>query len=70
MKPGAEERWEVTLRAITAVHEKPAGRGTIPCPVCTTGTVTYERWSSPGRARGAEGSRGKCSTEGCVAWIT
>ncbi len=40
-----------------------AGSGTIPCPVCKTGTLRYSRAACNGHVHAA------CSTTGCVRWM-
>lgn len=40
-----------------------AGSGTIPCPVCKTGTLRYSRAACNGHIHAA------CSTTGCVQWM-
>jgi hypothetical protein len=55
-----------TLRAmvaVTAVVGKQRGvSGSIPCPICETGTLSYAVAGLNGHIHGA------CSTEGCVRW--
>lgn len=40
-----------------------AGGGTMPCPVCNTGTLRYSRAACNGHIHAA------CSTTGCVRWM-
>lgn len=40
-----------------------AGAGTIPCPVCKTGTLRYSRATCNGHIHAG------CSTDGCVRWM-
>ncbi len=44
-------------------RKSPDAHGTIPCPVCTTGTLGYRRAAYNGHIHA------RCSTEGCVAWM-
>jgi hypothetical protein len=39
------------------------GQGSMPCPVCKTGTLRYSRAAYNGHVHG------RCSTDGCVAWM-
>lgn len=72
-----ERRFDDVLETMRRVHELPDGQGTVKCARCL-GTVRYEKRSAgkrvPRRSRQAKTSkiwsRGKCETEGCVAWIT
>lgn len=57
LKPQNEHRWH-----------KPqdnyySGAGDMPCPVCNRGTLRYSRAGYNGHVHG------KCSTDGCVAWM-
>lgn len=40
-----------------------AGAGTIPCPICKTGTLRYSRVAYNGHVHA------ECSTTGCVRWM-
>jgi hypothetical protein len=40
-----------------------SGAGTMPCPVCKTGTLRYSRSSYNGHVHAA------CTTESCVRWM-
>jgi len=61
-----------TLMAIGAAHEDAekkglkrgnGGVGSIPCPVCTTGTLSYSVASVNGHMWG------KCNTKNCISWM-
>lgn len=66
-----EEEWESGFRKTMAARKAITDHigyakgvsGTIPCPVCTTGTLSYTRAASNGHIHA------RCSTEGCVAWM-
>lgn len=61
---------------IQRVHAQPDGKGTLPCVRCS-GTLHYEKRSKarrvPRRSRQPKSERvwsqGRCTTEGCVAWM-
>lgn len=44
-------------------RKSPDARGTLACPICTTGTLGYRRAAYNGHVHA------RCSTEGCVAWM-
>jgi hypothetical protein len=66
------DRQNKTMLAVSCAHEAAkkkgfgAGRGgvgSITCPVCQTGTISYSVASVNGHMWG------KCSTKGCVSWM-
>jgi hypothetical protein len=53
----------LVIRAEIVKKSKPGEEGTIPCPVCKTGTINY----SIAKINGHVWAR--CSTKDCVCWI-
>ena len=58
----------VTVIALISAHagEYP-GTGAIPCPVCKTGTIAYALY---GGRRTRRAMRARCSTAGCIAFLS
>lgn len=58
------ERIGVIRKAIIAEHERTgANAGTITCPACNAGTVSWSRARSNGHVHA------RCSTPDCAAWM-